>query len=292
MLLRLGLEIADRIVNALPARAIYALADVAGDAWRRLAPRRRRLVAANLARVCAATGRPTKGPAFATMLRDAFRNHARYYAEILRTPHYDADELEQIVIVPEWDRFEPVFRDRATLFVSAHHGNFEPFARYVVTRGYPVMAPIEVIEPQALYDFLAARRGGSAVELVPVRRSRTALTARLREGGIVGILGDRLVSGAAGHPVTMFGHPTSIPNGPALLATTTGAAVIAGRCLRIGPDRFEGVGEVVDVPSTGDRRADVATLTERLAARYEADIGVAPEQWWGAFQPFWPDIGA
>ena len=62
-MLRLGLEIADRIVAALPSRVAYALADLAGDAWYRLAPERRRLVAANLARVCAATGRPTGGRA-------------------------------------------------------------------------------------------------------------------------------------------------------------------------------------------------------------------------------------
>ena len=30
----------------------------------------------------------------------------------------------------------------------------------------------------------------------------------------------------------------------------------------------------------------------RLASRrrFERDIGEAPEQWWGAFQPFWPDL--
>lgn len=290
MLLRIGLEIADRIVNALPARIVYPSADLAGDAWRRFAPARRRLVAANLARVCAAIGRPTDGPAFNALVRASFRNHARYYAEILRTPHYDPGRLGEIVIVPEWDRFEPILRTRATMVTSCHHGNFEPFALFIATIGRPAMAPIEEIRPRELFEFLASRRGGAAVELVPVRRSRSALTARLREGGIVGILGDRLVSGAAGHPVTMFGHPTSIPNGPALLAVTTGAAVIAGRCLRIGPDRFEGVGEVIEVPDTGNRKADVATLTERLAARYEQDIAAAPEQWWGAFQPFWPDI--
>nr|MBA3740804.1 hypothetical protein [Chloroflexota bacterium] len=88
MILRIGLEIADRIVAALPSRLAYAVADVAGDAWHRLAPGRRRLVEANLARVCAATGRPTRGQPFTALVRSAFRNHARYYVELLRTPHY------------------------------------------------------------------------------------------------------------------------------------------------------------------------------------------------------------
>ena len=43
----------------------------------------------------------------------------------------------------------------------------------------------------------------------------------------------------------------------------------------------------MEVPNSGDRRADTAVLVERIAARFERDIGEAPEQWWGAFQPFW-----
>jgi lauroyl/myristoyl acyltransferase len=33
----------------------------------------------------------------------------------------------------------------------------------------------------------------------------------------------------------------------------------------------------------------VVALTTALAARFEAAIGEAPEQWWAAFQPFWTD---
>ncbi|MEO6294909.1 MAG: hypothetical protein ABIP01_05560, partial [Candidatus Limnocylindria bacterium] len=57
-----------------------------------------------------------------------------------------------------------------------------------------------------------------------------------------------------------------------------------------GPNRFRADGELLEVPHTGDRRADIAMLAERMAARFERDIGEAPEQWWGAFQPYWPDL--
>lgn len=291
MLLRPGLEIADAVVARLPARAAYALADLAGDAWHRMAPRRRRLVAANLRRVCEATGRPSRGSAFDRLVRSAFRNHAHYYVELLRAPHYGVARIERLVEVPDWDAFSAALRSGPSILVSSHLGNFEPFAVYLEARGIASMAPIEEIEPRALFEFLASRRGGGSVELVPLRRARTALSRRLREGGTIGIIGDRLLDGA-GYPVTMFGHPTSIPNGPAVLAVTHHAALIVGRCLRMGPDRFLVDGDVVEVPNTGDRRADVGALTERIAARFERDIAAAPEQWWGAFQPFWPDLPA
>jgi len=291
MLLRVALEIADRIVAGLPSRLAYGLADLAGDAWYRLAPARRRLVAANLARVCAATGRPASGPTFSSLVRAAFRNHARYYVELLRAPHYDLERMDRIVTIPQWSTFEGPLRGGPSIFVSAHVGNFEPFGSFLASRGIRPLSPIEEIEPKQLFEFLASKRGGGHVDLVTLRNARRALTARLREGGVVGIIGDRDLIGD-GQRVEMFGHPTTIPTGAAFLAITHRATVIAGRCLRTGPDRFVGEGELIQLPDSGDRRADIATLTARIAARFERDIGDAPEQWWGAFQPFWPDLGA
>ena len=290
-MLRLGLELADRLVAALPSRVAYALADFAGDVWHRFARARRRLVTANLARVCAATGRPTDGPAMRALVRAAFRNHARYYVELLRSPHYRPDRIDDHVEVPDWPRFDGPMRSGPALFVSCHLGNFEPFGAYLSARGLRPLSPIEEIEPRALYEFLAARRGVGMVDLVPVRGAQRPLIRRLRDGGLVGIIGDRDLDGD-GQPVTMFGHPTTMPTGPASLAVLHRAALVVGRCLRVGPDRFRADGELIEVPATGDRRADTAALVERIAARFEHDIGAAPEQWWGAFQPFWPDLKA
>jgi lauroyl/myristoyl acyltransferase len=290
-MLRLGLEIVDRLVAVLPSRVAYALADFAGDLWHRFAPARRRLVAANLARVCAATGRPTSGPALNALVRAAFRHHARYYVELLRSPHYGPDRIADHVDVPDWPAFEGPLTSGPALLVSCHLGNFEPFGSFVGSRGLRPLAPIEEIEPRVLFEFLAERRGVGMVDLVPVRQARRPLMQRLRDGGLVGIIGDRDLEGN-GQPVTMFGHPTTMPTGPASLAVLHRAALVVGRCLRVGPDRFLADGEVMEVPASGDRRADTAALVERIAARFERDIGTAPEQWGGAFQPFWPDLKA
>ena len=289
-MLRIGLEIADRIAAALPSRVAYALADLAGETWHRLAPGRRRLVAANLARVCAATGRPTRGRAFTRLVRTAFRNHARYYMELLRMPHYRLEEIDTIVDIPEWEAFIAALQPGPGVLMTSHLGNFEPFGVFLGAHGIRTLAPIEEIKPPALFEFLSAHRGGGNVELVPLSRAGLALRKRLQEGGLVGFIADRVVGGAAAQPVTMFGHETSTPLGPSTLVVMHRASLVVGRCLRVGPDRFRIDGEIVDVPDTGDRRADIASLAERIAAIFERQIGDNPEQWWGAFQPYWPDI--
>ena len=291
-MLRIGLEVADRIAAALPSRVAYALADLAGEAWHRMAPGRRRLVAANLARVCAATGRPTRGRAFSRLVQTAFRNHARYYMELLRTPHFRLDEIDTIVDIPQWESFIAALQPGPGVLMTSHLGNFEPFGVFLGAHGIRTLAPIEEIEPPALFEFLSAHRGGGNVELVPLSRAGLALRKRLQEGGLVGFIADRVVGGAAAHPVTMFGHETSIPLGPSTLVVMHRAGLVVGRCLRVGPDRFRIDGEIVNVPDTGDRRADIASLAERIGAIFERHIGENPEQWWGAFQPYWPDIAS
>ncbi len=290
MLLRLALALADRLSRLLPSSVAYPLADLAGEVWHRVAPGRRQLVAANLARVCEATGRPAGGAALRALVRAAFRNHARYYLELMRAPHYDPARADEIVDVPEWPDIQRPLSDGAAILVSAHLGNFEPFGIFLATHGLRPLAPIEVIEPPALFEFLAARRGGGGPELVALQHARRPLIERLRAGGIIAIIGDRDLDGT-GHPVMMFGHQTTMPIGPAWLAVNQRAAILVGSCLRLGPDRFRTLGELMPLPDTGDRRADVRLLVERIAARFERDIGAAPEQWWGAFQPFWPDLG-
>jgi lauroyl/myristoyl acyltransferase len=69
----------------------------------------------------------------------------------------------------------------------------------------------------------------------------------------------------------------------------TGRPLMAAACWRIGPERFNARGWLLEVELTGDRRADVGALTEAMGRRFEEAIGANPEQWFGAFQSIWPD---
>lgn len=289
--LRLALEAAGLLARALPAGPAYALAELAGRAWYRFAPARRTLVAANLRRVCEFTGRPTSGAPFRRLVRGAFVEHARYYLELLRAAGYSLAEVDRLVDVEDWPRIEATLRSGGTVLVSAHLGNFEPMGIFFAAHGFTPVAPIEEIEPRVLYEFLLRHRGGGrGVEIVPLSRARRRMLEVLKAGGVAGLIADRDLA-RDGVEVSFFGHPTTMPTGPASLAVLTGAPLITGRCLRAGADRFHAVGELVDVPRSGDRRADVEALTRAMAARFERYIGEAPEQWWGCFQAYWPDLG-
>lgn len=288
LLLGAGLRIADLIAHLLPRGAAYALADLAGRSWYRLAPARRALVADNLARVCAATGKPTTGPAFRRLVRRAFVEHARYYLEVLRIPHDSIAQIEQMVSADDWDHWKSLLGQGAVV-ATLHFGNPEPYGSFLAAHGLKAVVPIEEIRPKALFDFLLARRAtGRGVESIPLSRARRPMVEALRNGGIVAVVADRDIAGN-GHPTTFFGTRARLPIGPASLALMTGRPLMAAACWRVGPEHFRAKAWLVEVPLTGDRKADVAGLTEAMGRGFEQAIATAPEQWFGCFQPIWTD---
>lgn len=287
-MLGVGLRAADLVARLLPRGAAYTLADLVGWTWYRLAAGRRALVAANLARVCAATGRPTSGRAFRWLVRQAFVEHARYYLEVLRIPHASIEKVGAMVTVDESEHWERFLRKGAVI-ATLHLGNPEPYGSWIAARGLHAVVPIEEIRPRALFEFLLARRGsGRGATLVPLANARRPMIEALRRGDLVGVVADRDLSGT-GHRTLLFGQPASLPIGPASLAILSGRPLVAAAAWRVGQERFRARAWLVAVELTGDRDADVAAMTEAMARRMEEAIGLAPEQWFASFQPIWDD---
>ncbi len=285
-MLGVGLRAADLVARLLPRGLAYRLADLAGWGWYRLAPTRRALVTANLARV---TGRPS-GRALNRLVRRAFEAHARYYLELLRIPHASVEEIGAMVTVDDWDRWKPLLQQGAVV-ATLHLGNPEPYGSFVAAEGLHAVVPVEEIRPRALFEFLLARRAtGRGVRAVPLSQARRALMEELRAGGMAVLVADRNLAGK-GHRTTLFGATANLPTGPATLALISGRPLLVAACRRLGPERFNVRAWLIETELTGDRRADVAALTDAVARRMEEAIGLAPEQWFATFQPIWESAG-
>jgi len=288
-LLMAGVRTADALLSRTPARLAYGLADFGGDVHHRLASGQRALVRANLERVVAAGDRPVTPAGLDALVRRAFIEQARYYLEILRAPHYRLERVTSIVKVDDSEALRTGLLAGPAVVVGSHLGSGEPGAMVLAAWKVPATIPIEEIEPRELFEFIMERRVGGHATLLPVSRSQRPMLRRLRDGGVVGIVADRDVGGG-GLPVELFGHPTTVPAGPATLALLTGASVWVARCLRIGHDRFRAAGVPIPFEPTGDRKADILALTRLITAQIERDIARAPAQWWGTFQPIWTDL--
>jgi KDO2-lipid IV(A) lauroyltransferase len=179
---------------------------------------------------------------------------------------------------------------KPVIVVGAHFGAIEMPVSYLAARfGYRMVAPMETVAGPGLQDWIERSRTSAGIRAVPLEHARRELFAELRAGRSVGIVGDRDITGG-GLEVPFFGAPARLPIGAALLAVETGATLVVGGARRIGGGRYSGWLAHIDVPERGTRRERIEMLVRATAARFEELIAQAPEQWWAAFQPIWPDL--
>jgi KDO2-lipid IV(A) lauroyltransferase len=291
------------LVCRLPEGPLVGLANLAGAAWYRLAPRRAAQARRNLARVCQALDAAERGApaaraaardprALERLVRAAFRHGARYYLEVARTPALSERDLADRLVVETPDVVDEAFgAGRPVIFVGLHFGAIELPALLLASRVGGAVAPMETVDDPGLQDYFVRTRGAAGIRIVGLREARRELLAALREGTSVGLVGDRDLTGG-GLPVTLFGAPANLPLGPAMLAVESGAPMYVAAVRRGGKGRYRGRLERVDVPAEGSRRERVQAAMAGLAAAFERAIAVAPEQWWAVFFPIWPDLEA
>jgi KDO2-lipid IV(A) lauroyltransferase len=285
----------------LPERPLVGAAELAGDLWYRATPRRAARARRNLRRVATWLADHDRGTPLARaaardsralerLVRHAYRHAARYYLEVARTPALTPTDLEELIHVetPEGvaDAFTP---GRPSIFVGLHFGAIELPALFLAVRVGGAVAPMETLTDPDLQDWFVRTRGAVGVRIVGLREARRELTAALRDGTSVGLVGDRDLTGG-GTLTELFGAPARLPLGPALQAVETGAPIFVAAVRRVPGGRYVGGVERVDVPAQGSRRERATATTERLARAFERVIERAPEQWWAVFFPIWPDL--
>jgi KDO2-lipid IV(A) lauroyltransferase len=289
------------VVCHLPERPLIALAELGGDAWYRATPERAAQARRNLGRVAAwlaahDTGTPLSRAAAADpralerLVRLAYRHAARYYLEVARTPALRPADLRSRVVVETSDTVDAAFTPgRPAIFVGLHFGAIELPALFLASRVGEAVAPMETLGDPELQDWFVRTRGSVGLRIVGLREARRELTAALRDGTSVGLVGDRDLTGG-GTLTELFGAPARLPLGPALLAIETGAPAYVAAVRRTGPGRYVGRLEPVDVAAEGSRRERATATTASIARAFERVVADAPEQWWAVFFPIWPDL--
>lgn len=243
---------------------------------------------ANLARVLIATGSTRD---LDELLRRGVGSYARYWQETFRLPVTTPAAIVAGTEVTGWEHVEAVRRpDRGVLVALTHSGNWDAYAvvfRNRLGTGFTTVA--ERLRPQVVFDRFVAHRASLGMEVLPLtggeRPVAAVLGERLRGGGAVCLLADRDLTGQ-GLPIDFFGEPATFPPGPALLAATTGAALVPmlGSFTERGW-RMEFQPEIA-IPAGGRLRERVRAATEDLVALFERGIAAHPEDW-HMLQPLW-----
>ena len=239
------------------------------------AARQRAAVRANLA---------TIAPGRALSTRRVFVNQVRQYLEVFQIPRFDRARFDEIVRVEGWDHFLCANRvGKGVIFGSAHLGPVALVGQFLMTRGFTLTLPAEKTDSEFLHAVNRARQAQGLV-LVPID-SAIGIHRIIRDGGALGILADRAVTGI-GETVEFFGRPALLPSAHVALALRTGAALVPAFTWREKGFLCARIEEPLELVSTGDRAADVRAGVRRFAQVLERYIKEHPEQW-TVFEPVW-----
>jgi KDO2-lipid IV(A) lauroyltransferase len=276
-----GWSVVKSAPSGLSERAFRAAADAAtvrnGGGTRQLRKNLRRVV----------------GPAVSELrmdqlVGDALRSYSRYWLETFRLPKLDHADIVRRVDANSIGAEHidaAVESGRGYVLALPHIGNWDVAGLWLIDRyRRPFTTVAERLKPESLYDRFVAYREGLGFEVLPLtggeRAATTVLTERLQAGGGVCLLGDRDLS-RNGVEVQFFGEAAKMPPGPALLAATTGAALIPVSMWFTE----DGWGQRIDPPIELGGREDgrlgdrVRAGTQRLADSFAEHIAAHPTDW-------------
>jgi phosphatidylinositol dimannoside acyltransferase len=270
-----------KLVRRLPEPVAYGLGRAGGRAFYRLDAGRRQALRANLRHVL---GRAVTPAELEAVVRRGFATYGRYWVEAFRLEDLPAAEIRRRLTLEGREHLDAaVAAGRGTIFASPHLGNWDAGGAWLAASGYPATAVVERLRPAELYERFAAYRRALGLELLPLddgSETMRGVLRALRAGRVVALVCDRDLTGG-GLPVRLFGAATVMPGGPASLALRTGATLLP---CAVYQDRRRGHWHAVIRPPlrpepSGDSRADVQALTQRLADEFERLIARAPDQW-------------
>lgn len=274
--------------NVLPRTAAYAVARFGADLAYRYRNEARAAVQDNMRHVM---GPDASSDAVDTAAREAFRNVARYYVDLIRIPRMNLDRMiGNEVRLHGFDRLKSrLDSGQGVVVATAHFGNMELAVQVGAILGLDSLVLAEPLHPPAFADLMRRLRSTFGPRYEDVGFSAIVDAIRhLRGGGLLAIACDRDIQ-HNGEPTEFFGVETTMPRGAAELAARTGAALMPAYCHRAADKGFDIYFEKpLELTDTGNRRQDAHANTRKLLERAEAWIAADPGQWM-PLERIWPN---
>jgi len=276
---------ASTIAWLIPPPFRRQLANLGGRLFYRFAPAYRENVKENLRHIL----RGKSEAEIDRATRSICRQSAQNFLDLFLIPHVDRHSLvhEDPLVEGSWSYLDDALAlGKGAIIVTAHLGPFDYIMQYVHQRGYRMTSVTGRTTSRFVFDgvtWLRRRNNADVVEASPsgVRRVFQAL----KRGECAAFLGDYDFSGA-GFPVTMFGSPTTLPQGPVRIARDTGAPIVPLFSQRIGNRHTLILLPGFIVEKSRDIEADLKAGLQRLVEALEYGIGRNPDQW-VMFQRMW-----
>lgn len=283
--LQLALFLSGKIPPGAARRAARWLAGLTT----RLGPEAVRILKANVGQVLG----PGRGGEVGPITREALANFLHGYYDLFRAWNLPQDQFAALVRFPAWalDKIRAVgAAGRGVVLVFPHTGSFDLVGQ-AMSAYVPQVQVLTLPDPSPGFQRLNEMRRRRGAEVTPLSPGALRQALRnLRQGGVVGVAGDRPVS-ELDPPFVFFGRPARVPSGHVRLALRTGALVAVAAAVWDAESGqytldFE---PFLEVERTGDEEEDVALNMRCVLDALERLIRRWLDQW-VMLVPVWPEL--
>ncbi|HSJ54800.1 MAG TPA: lysophospholipid acyltransferase family protein [Anaerolineae bacterium] len=273
------------LFGPLPPRLGYWLAHRIGILLYYASPRLRHTLADNMRHVLGpgATEKQVRA-----LTRELCVNIAKGHYELFRVSRLTPEEIRRMVRIEGIENLQAAKQPgKGVILVSAHVGNVDIVIQAPLAYGISIMGPTMRVQPERLFRYILKLRQSHGVRLIPIDGPLLEVVRALKRGELVGLPCDRVIAEST-RVVEFFGTPTRLPDGPVRLALRTGATLLPAFARRLADDSFViQIEPPLELRSTGDREADIASGMEQIVRAMERHIAQSPGQWLIA-APLWP----
>jgi KDO2-lipid IV(A) lauroyltransferase len=213
--------------------------------------------------------------------RAVYSHFGAVLVDILWLQWRSRDEMLSLVEVVGREHVEKAMaQGRGVILCAAHIGNWE---LHGIAHGFLFGAIGVVARPldnPALDRRLCAFRGVGGNEIVYKKRALAQVIRTLRDGRGIAMLLDQNVQEQDGIFINFFGRPAATTTVAAALALKTGCVLVPSHTEMTPDGRYRLHYESpVAVSPDAERTAEIARVTQELAARAEVWIRRIPGQW-------------
>jgi KDO2-lipid IV(A) lauroyltransferase len=214
--------------------------------------------------------------------RAGMRSYFRYWCDAFRLPGWSHERIvDTIRIVDNHVLADALAAGDGVVIALPHMGNWDHAGAWATLVHSPVVTVAERLKPEDLYEKFMAFRTGLGMDVIPLTGGDPPfpyLVQKLREGGLVCLLGDRDISNS-GVPVQFFGAKAKFPAGPAALAVDSGAVLLTASLWWEDGHNWVKFHTPVEVPQEGERSRRIFRTTQLVADQLAEGIAAHPTDW-------------